>query len=594
MIIDDAFFIRNLIKKTILKKPKKTTINGKTLEFEVIGECSDGQEGLFLCKKLNPDIITLDLNMPNINGLDMIKILQKEQPNIHIIVITSNKNKEMAEKILDLHCRFIQKPFQDHLLYQDLDEIAQLVNESKESVEIGKAAIENHHELKEKKVKKEDKKETEIKPVKTKKAQKVIETKQKPVNSLASKMSNSCATVKSSKPNNQSEDFSYFTEKDKKASNKRKGKIEEFIEEPIIEIEPNSIPIESYNLDENSEDIEFEFNEETIDCERSEQTVDFDESNEFIVEFEPIEQTVNCESDEKAELEFEKDDFDDFDEFGDFEISFDNIEKESDLEEEPIEDIVEEYTKEEDKYPLELSIEKEETFEEFEEFSKDDDLVFFVENEKVEDTISDDMKKHLDSNKDIDFNDMDENNDEYIRFSKNDMGENNEYMELLMSMSYSYNIEIGYKLDQLEAKRSIEENRQKQLNTKLEELKDPNLHSILRNQQEQTKLIEEIEAIESEKDEFDEFDDFEFDETTDFEFRETQNKTPKESSLIKSNNYNQNGYKIAPPVKNKYEVKQPLKDTEPIFIQPENIKKQEDKKRGPFFKLFKKKDKKKK
>lgn len=570
MIIDDAFFIRNLIKKTILKKPKKTTINGKTLEFEVIGECSDGQEGLFLCKKLNPDIITLDLNMPNINGLNMIKILQKEQPNIHIIVITSNKNKEMSEKILDLHCRFIQKPFQDHLLYQDLDEIAQLVNESKESVEIGKAAIENHHELKENKVKKEDKKETEIKPVKTKKPQKVIETKQKPVNSLASKMSNSCATVKSSKPNNQSEDFSYFTEKDKKASNKRKGKIEEFIEEPIIEIEPNSIPIESYNLDENSEDIEFEFNEETI----------------------------NCESDEKAELGFEKDDFDDFDdfdEFGDFEISFDNTEKESDLEEEQqIEDIVEEYTKEEDKYPLELSIEKEETFEEFEEFSKDDDLVFFVENEKVEDTISDDMKKHLDSNKDIDFNYMDENNDEYIRFSKNDMGENNEYMELLMSMSYSYNIEIGYKLDQLEAKRSIEENRQKQLNTKLEELKDPNLHSILRNQQEQTKLIEEIEATESERDEFDDFDDFEFDETTDFDFTETQNKTPKESSSIKSNNYNQNGYKIAPPVKNKYEVKQPLKDTEPIFIQQENIKKQEEKKRGPFSKLFKKKDKKKK
>lgn len=571
LIIDDAFFIRNLIKKSILKKPEKTTINGEPLKFEVISECSDGQEGLILCKKLKPDIITLDLNMPNLNGMDVIKTLQKEQPDIHIIVITSNKNKEMAEKILNLNCRFIQKPYQDHLLYQDLDEIAQLVNENKNPVQEGKEAIKTPSKKTEKptkpaqpKVKQEVKLQEKNTTSKKKETSKKVED-----NSLASKISSAGnVSIK-----NKQESFSYFTETDKKAGNKKGNKIEEFIEEPIIEIEPNA-PIE-------------DIPEQTI-----EDFEDIPEDNveELIIDF-------TSETKDNNETADELDDFDDFDDFGDFEIDFNaepetsvtkpEIEEDTELETEV--EIVEDYTKEEDKHPLELSLEKEETFEEMEDFDdKEDDLVFFVENEKVEDTISEDMKKHLESNKDVDFNDMDENNDEYIRFSKNDVGENNEYMDLLMSMSYSYNMEIGYKLDQLEAKKDLEKSRQQQLNTKLEELKDPNLHSILRNQQEQTKLIEEIESVELEKDEFDDFDDFEFNEDPDEE------DSFDVGSNENSNIYNQNGYTIAPPVKNKYEVKKPLKDTEPIFIPKEQTQTPETKKKkkGLFSKIFHKKNKK--
>ena len=70
LIIDDAFFIRNLIKKAIAKKPATKNT------FEVAGEAQDGRAGIDLCESLKPDIITVDFNIPTINGLDFAKYLK--------------------------------------------------------------------------------------------------------------------------------------------------------------------------------------------------------------------------------------------------------------------------------------------------------------------------------------------------------------------------------------------------------------------------------------------------------------------------------------------------------------------------------------
>ena len=58
-------------------------------DFELIGEASDGAEALSLCKKLKPDVVLMDLRMPNMDGLTAIEKLRVDQPNIAVVILTT-------------------------------------------------------------------------------------------------------------------------------------------------------------------------------------------------------------------------------------------------------------------------------------------------------------------------------------------------------------------------------------------------------------------------------------------------------------------------------------------------------------------------
>ena len=58
-------------------------------DFELIGEASDGNEALNLCKKLKPDVVLMDLRMPNMDGLTAIEKLHIEQPEIAVVILTT-------------------------------------------------------------------------------------------------------------------------------------------------------------------------------------------------------------------------------------------------------------------------------------------------------------------------------------------------------------------------------------------------------------------------------------------------------------------------------------------------------------------------
>lgn len=57
-------------------------------DFEVVGEASDGIEGVKRAKALQPDVVLLDLHMPGLSGLDAIKLIQEEVPTCRIILLT--------------------------------------------------------------------------------------------------------------------------------------------------------------------------------------------------------------------------------------------------------------------------------------------------------------------------------------------------------------------------------------------------------------------------------------------------------------------------------------------------------------------------
>ncbi len=102
LVIDDSNFIRSLVGKTL---------QSNIPNLELIA-ASNGIEGynLFLTEK--PDLIVMDLLMPEMNGWELLKLIREEDLNIKIIVFSADVQKATRDEIEKFGIRaFIHKPF---------------------------------------------------------------------------------------------------------------------------------------------------------------------------------------------------------------------------------------------------------------------------------------------------------------------------------------------------------------------------------------------------------------------------------------------------------------------------------------------------
>lgn len=81
LVIDDGDSVRDIIRIFLERDG-----------FEVCGEAADGVEGVEQAKKLQPDLIVLDLAMPRMNGVETASILRQTMPDIPIILLTLYQN----------------------------------------------------------------------------------------------------------------------------------------------------------------------------------------------------------------------------------------------------------------------------------------------------------------------------------------------------------------------------------------------------------------------------------------------------------------------------------------------------------------------
>lgn len=101
LIIDDAAFMR-LSLKTMLQK------NG----IEVAGEAENGIVGVEKYKELNPDLVTMDITMPDMDGIECLKEIKKLNPNAKIIMISAmGQENKVRDAIMNGALNFIIKPF---------------------------------------------------------------------------------------------------------------------------------------------------------------------------------------------------------------------------------------------------------------------------------------------------------------------------------------------------------------------------------------------------------------------------------------------------------------------------------------------------
>lgn len=105
LIVDDSKFSRDSIRKVL-----------KALGYEVIGEAVDGADGLQKYLELKPTLIVTDIEMPNLNGVSMIKELRKTDIEIKIVVVTSMVNAQVLQEVTKQKASVVKKPIKEQRL----------------------------------------------------------------------------------------------------------------------------------------------------------------------------------------------------------------------------------------------------------------------------------------------------------------------------------------------------------------------------------------------------------------------------------------------------------------------------------------------
>ncbi|AAK80175.1 two-component system chemotaxis response regulator CheY [Clostridium acetobutylicum] len=102
LIVDDAAFMRMMIKD-ILEK------NG----FEIVGEASNGLKAVEIYKKEKPDVVTMDITMPDMDGIEAVKAIKAFDPAARVIMCSAMGQQTMVMDAIRAGARdFIVKPFQ--------------------------------------------------------------------------------------------------------------------------------------------------------------------------------------------------------------------------------------------------------------------------------------------------------------------------------------------------------------------------------------------------------------------------------------------------------------------------------------------------
>ncbi len=116
LIVDDSNIIRNHIAR-LMGDPRLPSI-------EVVGLAGDGIKAVDLAKKTKPNLITMDLTMPNMDGEACIEQISKILPDARILVVSALSDKSTALRAITKGAHgFLQKPFTDESMVQSLLEL---------------------------------------------------------------------------------------------------------------------------------------------------------------------------------------------------------------------------------------------------------------------------------------------------------------------------------------------------------------------------------------------------------------------------------------------------------------------------------------
>jgi two-component system chemotaxis response regulator CheY len=113
LIVDDAAFMRMMIKNIVTK-------NG----FEVVGEAENGAQAVKMYEDTKPDLVTMDITMPEMDGIESVKAIKKIDPGARIIMCSAMGQQSMVMEAIQAGAMdFIVKPFKQDRILQAIERV---------------------------------------------------------------------------------------------------------------------------------------------------------------------------------------------------------------------------------------------------------------------------------------------------------------------------------------------------------------------------------------------------------------------------------------------------------------------------------------
>jgi len=113
LIVDDSKTSRKMLRAVLEKG-----------NYEIIGEASNGEEGFVKYKELKPDLVTMDITMPSMDGIESLALIKHEDESAKVIMITAAGQKEkMVEALKSGAEDFITKPYEEDIVLDTIKRV---------------------------------------------------------------------------------------------------------------------------------------------------------------------------------------------------------------------------------------------------------------------------------------------------------------------------------------------------------------------------------------------------------------------------------------------------------------------------------------
>ena len=115
LIVDDSRTSRKILKDIL-----------ERAGYNIVGEAINGKEGFTQDAKLKPDIVTMDITMPEMDGIEALKNIKKDFPDAKVVMITAAGQKDKMMEAVKLGAtEFVSKPFVEETILEALEHCEQ-------------------------------------------------------------------------------------------------------------------------------------------------------------------------------------------------------------------------------------------------------------------------------------------------------------------------------------------------------------------------------------------------------------------------------------------------------------------------------------
>jgi two-component system, chemotaxis family, chemotaxis protein CheY len=113
LVVDDEEIVRKLVSQVL-----------KSAGYEVVGEAGDGKRAVDMYKTLRPNLVTMDVEMPYLNGIDALEQILAIDPKAVVVMLTNEKEKYTVAKIIKAGAKdYIVKPIKRQIILEKLRKV---------------------------------------------------------------------------------------------------------------------------------------------------------------------------------------------------------------------------------------------------------------------------------------------------------------------------------------------------------------------------------------------------------------------------------------------------------------------------------------